>query len=222
MAGTPPQPVPQPRPRRKTGNPLRKKYVEIFAGFNANTVSDEQVQAARDCIHSGGPPSTRYVQVPFDVILNQNKVRFSMCVWTFGLRMHSVQFSFGIVTQHKDDHLTMMTSAYDLLLKYVINLMKPRRPHCWRSIKTNNLAFRARVACMDGGKDILKTIGYSVVTETAIEFPESTNEPNRKLLEAVAAELLMAKLEVDEMNTQQQPPPQLQLDQPHTQSDRAL
>ena len=80
MAGTPPQPVPQPRPRQKTGNPLRKKYVEMFAGFNTNTVSDEQVQAARDCVHNGGPPSTRYVQVPFDIILNQNKVRFTMCV----------------------------------------------------------------------------------------------------------------------------------------------
>ena len=78
---------------------------------------------------------------------------------------------------------------------------------------------------MEGAKDILKTVGFSVVTETAMEFPESTNEPNRNLLEAVAAELLMAKLEVDEMNTQQQLPPQLQLeqlDQPHTQCDHTL
>ena len=103
-----------------------------------------------------------------------------------------------------------MTSAYDLLLKYVINLMKPRRPQVWRSIKTNNTAFKARVSCMEGAKDILKSVGYSVVTETAMQFPDSTNEPNRTLLEAIAAELLMAKLEVDEKNTQQLSPPRPQ------------
>ena len=92
----------------------------------------------------------------------------------------------------------MMTSAYDLLLKYVINLMKPRRPQVWRSIKTNNTAFRARVSCMEGAKEILRTVGYSIVTETAMQFPEHITEPNRTLLEAIAAELLMAKLEVDE------------------------
>ena len=98
-----------------------------------------------------------------------------------------------------------MTSAYDLLLKYVINLMKPKRPQVWRSIKTNNTAFKARVACMEGAKDILKRVGYSVVTDTAMQFPEDVVEPDRSRLEAIAAELLMAKLEVDEMNTQ--PPP---------------
>jgi len=102
----------------------------------------------------------------------------------------------------------MMTSAYDLLLKYVINLMKPRRPQVWRSIKTNNTAFRARVSCMEGAKEILSNVGYSVVTETAMQFPEHITEPNRALLEAIAAELLMAKLEVDEKNTQQPSPPQ--------------
>ena len=48
--------------------------MESFAGFSASTVSDEQIQAARDCIHGGGPPSARYAQVPFDRIMNQNQV----------------------------------------------------------------------------------------------------------------------------------------------------
>ena len=85
--------------------------------------------------------------------------------------------------------------------------MKPKRPQVWRSIKTNNTAFKARVACMEGAKDILKRVGYSVVTDTAMQFPEDVQEPDRSRLEAIAAELLMAKLEVDEMNTQPQPPP---------------
>ena len=97
----------------------------------------------------------------------------------------------------------MMTSAYHLLLKYVINLMKPRRPQDWRSIKTNSTEFRSHVSCMKGAKEILRTVGYSVVTETAMQFPEHITEPNRSLLDAIAAELLMAKVEVDEKNTQQ-------------------
>ena len=103
----------------------------------------------------------------------------------------------------KQDHLTMMTSAYDLLLKYVINLLKPKRPQVWRTIKTNNTAFRARVDCMEGARGILKTVGYTVETPTTLQFPETTVEPDRERLCAVAAELLMAKLEVEDKNTQQ-------------------
>ena len=91
-----------------------------------------------------------------------------------------------------------MTSAYDLLLKYAINLLKARRPQVWRSIKTNNSAFKARVDCMEGARDILTAIGYSERTENAMQFPESVMQPDMRRLCAVAAELLMAKLEVEE------------------------
>jgi len=48
--------------------------VDSFASFSSSTVSEEQIQAAKDCIHSGGPSSTRYVQIPFDAIMSQNQV----------------------------------------------------------------------------------------------------------------------------------------------------
>lgn len=102
--------------------------------------------------------------------------------------------------QGKADYLTSMTSAYDLLLKFVINLLKPNRPPVWRSIKTNNTAFRARVACMRGYEDILKTAGYTEKKEDSLQFPESIQEPDKQKLYVIAAELLMARLEVDRMN----------------------
>ena len=99
-----------------------------------------------------------------------------------------------------------MTSAYDLLLKFVINLLKPNRPSVWRSIKTNTPAFLARVACMRGYEDILKTAGYTEKDENSLQFPDSVQEPDKTKLYVIAAELLMARLEVEQMNsaTQQQ------------------
>ena len=100
-----------------------------------------------------------------------------------------------------------MTSAYDLLLKFVINLLKPNRPAVWRSIKTDNTSFKARVACMKGYDDILRTAGYTEKGENLLQFPDSVTEPNKDKLYVIAAELLMARLEVDQMNaaTQQRP-----------------
>lgn len=78
MAQSPsPVPVPRPRPRRTVKNPNRQKLVDLFGGFSAGTVSDEQIQAARECIHYGGYPSARYIQIPFVDILGKNEV----CGW---------------------------------------------------------------------------------------------------------------------------------------------
>ena len=106
-----------------------------------------------------------------------------------------------------------MTSAYDLLLKYVINLLKPKRPQVWRSIKTNNAAFKARVACMEGSISILRKVGYTEDGENSLQFPEDVQEPNKEKLFSIAAELLMAKLEVETM--QKNPPPLVAMQQPH-------
>lgn len=101
----------------------------------------------------------------------------------------------------------MMTSAYDLLLKYVINLLKNKRPQVWRSIKTNNTAFKARVSCMNGSTEILQTVGYTVARENAMCFPDDVEEPDKERLFVIAAELLMAKLEVEQMNKGTPPNP---------------
>ena len=95
-----------------------------------------------------------------------------------------------------------MISAFDIFLKYVINLLKPNRPLVWRSIKTDNTMFRARIACMKGHEDILRQIGYTEMRGNSLQFPEDVLEPDKRKLYIIAAELLMAKLEVEQLNDQ--------------------
>ena len=72
----------------------------------------------------------------------------------------------------------------------------------WRSIKTNNTAFRARVACMKGHEDILRLMGYTELGENSLQFPEYVLEPEKPKLYIMAAELLMARLEVEQLSEQ--------------------
>lgn len=73
----------------------------------------------------------------------------------------------------------------------------------WRSIKTDNTAFRARVACMKGYVEILSLMGYTEVGNNSLQFPEYVLEPDKPKLYIIAAELLMAKLELEQLNQQQ-------------------
>ncbi len=93
----------------------------------------------------------------------------------------------------------MMAGAYDILLKYVVNLMKHNRPQSWRSIKTTTAFFQTRVACMKGALNVLKAMGYTNETGNSVEFPPEVAHPDPKRLSMVAAEILMAKLEVEKM-----------------------
>ena len=95
-----------------------------------------------------------------------------------------------------------MISAFDIFLKYVINLLKPNRPLVWRSIKTDNTTFRARVARMKGHEDILRLMGYTELGGNSLQFPEYVIEPDKPKLYIMAAELLMAKIEVEQLNEQ--------------------
>lgn len=52
---------------------------------------------------------------------------------------------------------------------------------------------------MVGARDILVQIGYSETSPSAMQFPESVKEPNKEKLHIIAAELLMAKLEAENL-----------------------
>ena len=104
-------------------------------------------------------------------------------------------------TQGSRNHLSVMTSVFDSLLKYITNLLKSKRPSAWRSIKTNIAWFENRVDCVKGARDILKMAGYCVETEEALEFPPEVYEPNKEKLCVLAAELLMAKLEAEMLSS---------------------
>ena len=93
----------------------------------------------------------------------------------------------------------MMATAFDLLLKYATNLLSSKRPHKWRTILVNTGHFKARIDCMNGAREVLKLIGYSEDTQTSMTFPDAVLEPDRQKVSLIAAELLMAKVGVEQM-----------------------
>ena len=93
-----------------------------------------------------------------------------------------------------------MISSFTVLLEYVTDLLKPERPPLWRSIETADPIFKSHIACMKGYEDILRTAGYTEKKETFLQFPDTIQEPNKAKLSVLAAELLMARVEVEMKN----------------------
>jgi hypothetical protein len=58
---------------------------------------------------------------------------------------------------------------------------------------------------MKGHEDILRLIGYTELGENSLQFPEYVLEPEKPKLYVMAAELLMAKLEVEQLSDQTSP-----------------
>ena len=72
-------PVPKPRPRKpRTLASLhiaqKRQLLDSFDGFNASTVSEDQIKCAREFIQGGAPQALRYEFVPYSQILKQNEV----------------------------------------------------------------------------------------------------------------------------------------------------
>lgn len=63
---------------------------------------------------------------------------------------------------------------------------------------------------MNGAEEILKLAGYEEERENSICFPDSVEEPDKARLAIIAAELLMAKLEVEQLNNTPSQSPQQQ------------
>ena len=106
-------------------------------------------------------------------------------------------------------HLSVMTLSLDGLLKYTINLIIPKRPSNWRSINTANTFFKNHnVAYMKGHEKILRTAGYSEKEGFSLKFPDTVQEPDQAQLSILAAELLMARLEVEQMSSEAPEPKQ--------------
>ena len=111
-----------------------------------------------------------------------------------------------------------MTAVFDSLLKYINNLLKPKRPPVWRTIKTNIPWFENRVDCIEGARDVLKIAGYSEEKQDSLEFPDYVQEPDKPKLYILTAELHMAKLELEMMSNKEQPAGNLHSASPQWQS----
>lgn len=92
-----------------------------------------------------------------------------------------------------------MICSFDRLLKFTIALLKPHRPPGWHFIETNDADFKIHVACLQGYEEILKTAGYTERNDTRLRFPIHVHAPDKIKVAEIAAELLMAKLEVEQM-----------------------
>ena len=101
------------------------------------------------------------------------------------------------LSQQKLD-LSLIILHFDVLLKYMIDLLIPDRPPKWRSINTASPFFQTRVACVEGYDEILNKAGYTEKNGTFLQFPKHIKEPDKARVSILAAELLMAKLEVEQ------------------------
>ena len=119
----------------------------------------------------------------------------------------------------------MMVTAFDVLFRYTVNMLKLKRPRNWHTIKFSNAQFKARADCMIGTRNILKLMGYTnpIVAEdgsqSGLSYPDPT-QINHDGIKIIGAELLTAKFEVKTAQEQRGfsyplPMENVQLDNPH-------
>jgi len=95
----------------------------------------------------------------------------------------------------------MMATAFDVLFRYTVNMLKLKRPRNWHTIKFSNAQFKARADCMIGTRNILKLMGYTnpILAEdgsqSGLSYPDPT-KIDHDVIKIIGAELLTAKLEV--------------------------
>ena len=97
--------------------------------------------------------------------------------------------------------MDMMATAFDVLFRYTVNMLKLKRPRNWHTIKFTNAQFKARADCMIGTRNILKIMGYTkeVMGENNIQNGLAYPDPSQidhNIIKLIAAELLIAKTEV--------------------------
>ena len=104
---------------------------------------------------------------------------------------------FFCLVVHQTVSISTLSSALESIQKYITNLLRPKRPAVWRSIKTDSPWFSTHVGCIQGAREVIKLIGYSEERGSSLEFPSHVSEPNKERLYLLMAELVMAKEEVD-------------------------
>ena len=97
--------------------------------------------------------------------------------------------------------MDMMATAFDVLFRYTVNMLKLKRPRNWHTIKFTNAQFKARADCMIGTRNILNIMGYTqpVTGEDGKQNGLSYPDPSQIVqdyIKLIAAELLIAKTEI--------------------------
>ena len=71
---TPPLPPKRTKILTTLDNEWKRRLTGSFEGFNSSQVSRDHITKAEECIDYGGTRDQRYRLVPFERILNENKV----------------------------------------------------------------------------------------------------------------------------------------------------
>ncbi|KAM6453084.1 E3 ubiquitin-protein ligase RNF31 isoform 2-T3 [Liasis olivaceus] len=104
--------------------------------------------------------------------------------------------------------LRMISTAFNILEKYGRNLLHPRKPHFWRTVKFNNPVFRDTVDTIQGGRDVLRLYGYSEEKADGLYFPDRLLEPNIPHVASVTVDVMMLRTELNLLLSDTHPNPQ--------------
>ncbi|KAM9251664.1 LOW QUALITY PROTEIN: E3 ubiquitin-protein ligase RNF31 [Cariama cristata] len=100
-----------------------------------------------------------------------------------------------------------LRTALSILEKYGRNLLQPRPPRHWRSVRFGNPVFRSTVGAIQGGRGVLRLLGYTEETGEGLSFPPEAGAPHGPRVAAVTADVLLLRAELDLLLANQHPNP---------------
>ncbi|KAM6421642.1 LOW QUALITY PROTEIN: E3 ubiquitin-protein ligase RNF31 [Rhynochetos jubatus] len=101
-----------------------------------------------------------------------------------------------------------LRTALSILEKYGRNLLQPRPPRHWRAVRFGNPVFRSTVGAVQGGRGVLRLLGYTEETGEGLSFPPGEGAPHGPRVAAVTADVLLLRAELDLLLANQHPNPQ--------------
>lgn len=104
--------------------------------------------------------------------------------------------------------LDRISKAFNILEKYGRNLLNPKKPQYWRSVKFNNPVFKNTVNAILGGKQVLHLYGYTEEQSDGLNFPDSVLEPDEKKVSSVTVDVTLLRLELDHISEGTHPHPE--------------
>ncbi|XP_075684989.1 E3 ubiquitin-protein ligase RNF31 isoform X2 [Rhinoderma darwinii] len=101
--------------------------------------------------------------------------------------------------------LRSVITALNILEKYGKNLLLPRRPKFWKSVKFNNPVFKSTVDAINGGRHVLALYGYTQSLYDGLCFPDAVKEPDTANVAAVTADVIILHHELNLMISNSHP-----------------
>jgi len=78
-------------------------------------------------------------------------------------------------------------------------MIKPNRPVFWRTVKFTSSLVKTYLENVTGSYDVLIQMGYTKKVPDGLSFPEDILHPDTGKVKILAADLFLAKYEVDEL-----------------------